>query len=252
MKISVRHQYPENNEYSWYDSFKDLACKNITDIELSFYKPETFLNADIKDIISPFKNFPVKATSIHLAQCKSLDKQFIEVLNKTIEIANFLLVQNIVVHPVRLKEWQAQEFITKNITPILKEYNVKICWETFLSKRKFVNDIESICGFCSHEENKGYHFACYDTSHMHRNTDLVINDIKKYINWIKVFHISNWDEREQHSPIIWETGEINFYKILEYLQFIRYDGELVLEYLPKYHDLYGLDIVEIKKILGGI
>ncbi|RLC39250.1 MAG: hypothetical protein DRH33_03295 [Candidatus Nealsonbacteria bacterium] len=81
---------------------------------------------------------------------------------------------------------------------------------------------------------------------------MIIEDIKKYIRWIEIFHISNFDERGQHLPIIWETGEINFRKILEYLQFIKYNGELVLEYLPKYHGLYRLDIVGVKRILRDV
>lgn len=238
MQFSIRVSYPENNEYSWADAVKKYA--NIGHIEAAFYSTELFLrNVKVEDVIEPFQKNSMAVSSVHMAHVRITDFPLFElVLGKTIEIAKALGCQYIVVHPSKGQLSGVRDFINDKVDKILNREKVYICWETFSSKKRFISGINGIAEFC---HGKQWHKICYDFSHIHDEEALVIKQISRYLDFIKIFHVSNRISAQniQHLPIFHSGGgrlDLDFLSILKFMKEKDYDGSLVLEYLPEFHD----------------
>jgi sugar phosphate isomerase/epimerase len=143
MKFSVRVSYPESGKYNWFEAVK--TYKNIGFAEVAFLDPELFLNAELKDIIMPFKKTNIKVSSIHFAQfnLSKLDL-FLKVFNKTARIAGLLNCDLIVIHPSMGKHDEIKSFLNEKIDPVLEREGLYLCWETFESKRRIFGGIDQI------------------------------------------------------------------------------------------------------------
>jgi len=235
MKFSVRVSFPENGKYNWFEAVK--AFQNIGFIEVAFLNPKLFLKADIKEILEPFKKINIKASSIHFAQFQlsNLDL-FSSVFNKTIEITKLLGCDSIVIHPSMGKYEAIKKLLKERIEPVLENEELYLCWETFESKRRIFGSIEGMFDFCN---STRFHRICYDFSHVHKEQEDILNDLKENINNIKIFHISNRVKNsiKQHYPIYYSEEEmaLDFNKIFTFLKRKGFTGHLVLEYLPQFH-----------------
>ena len=233
LNIGVRASYPESGNVNW-EEF--LLSNKIPYIELAFYNPENFKKISIDDVVAPIIEHPIGVLSIHMAHAKiTKEKEFIQILGKTIEIARQLLVDVIVIHPSKSKSKpdNIYKFIEKEVDPIIEHYGIIICWETFTSKYRFFSGPEQIADFCISHKN---HKMCYDFSHMHKDTNQVLKDIDKYFSFIRIFHVSNWAEGKQHIPIYTPEGNIDFRIVFKELRDRNFKGHLILEYLPEFHD----------------
>lgn len=237
MHFSIRVSYPENNEYSWEEAVQQY--NNIGHIEVAFYSTELFLrNVKVEDVIETFQKNPMAVSSVHMAHVRITDFPLFElVLGKTIEIAKVLGCQYIVVHPSKGQLNDVKGFIEDKIDKILSLEKIYICWETFSSKKRFLSGINGITEFC---HGKQWHKACYDFSHIHDEEALVIKEISRYLDFIKIFHISNRISAQniQHLPLFHSGSgrlDLDFLPILKLLKEKDYDGTLVLEYLPEFH-----------------
>ena len=103
--------------------------------------------------------------------------------------------------------------------------------------------------FC---KNTSFHRICYDFSHVHKEQEKILKDIKENIDIIKIFHMSNRlrDSIKQHYPVYFAEEEVSldFNKILSFLKKIKYRGHLVLEYLPQFHSQLLLDGLKLKNL----
>jgi sugar phosphate isomerase/epimerase len=248
MKFSIRTSYPENGKYDWFEAVK--VYEEIGFIEVAFLDPELFLAVNEKDIIMPFEKANIKASSIHFAQfnLSKLDL-FLKVFSKTVRIADLLNCNHIVIHPSMGRDDQIRSFINEEIDPVLKREGIYLCWETFESKRRIFGGISNMFEFC---KNTSFHRICYDFSHVHKEQDKILEDLKENIDIIKVFHLSNRieDSIKQHYPVYYteEKMALDFDKILSFLRKIKYRGHLVLEYLPQFHSQMCPDGMKLKNL----
>lgn len=253
MNFAIRVSYPENNEYDWDEALRQYA--DIGCIEAAFYSTELFLrNVKPEDVLAPFQKIPLTPpsprrregeargplgiSSVHMAHVKITDFPLFElVLNKTIEIAKLLKCQDIVVHPSKGQLSEVRNFIENTVDKILNREKIFLCWETFTSKKRFLSGISGIAEFC---HGKQWHKICYDFSHIHDEQEIVMKQISKYLEYIKVFHISNRisAQKIQHLPLFYSGGgklDLDFMPIMKSLKDKDYNGALVLEYLPEFH-----------------
>ena len=198
----------------------------------------------------PFEKADIKASSIHFAQfnLSKLDL-FLKVFSKTAKIADQLDCNHIVIHPSMGKYDQIRSFVNKKIDPVLKREGLYLCWETFESKRRIFGGINNMFEFC---KDNNFHHICYDFSHVHKEQDEILRDIKENIDIIKIFHLSNriQDSVKQHYPVYYteEKAALDFDEVLSFLRKIEYKGHLVLEYLPQFHSQLLPDGLKLKSL----
>ena len=232
MKFSIRTSYPENGKYNWFEAVK--AYEEIGFVEVAFLNPELFLAVNEKDIIMPFEKANIEVSSIHFAQfnLSKLDL-FLKVFSKTVRIADLLNCNIIVIHPSMGKHNQIKSILNEKIDPVLKREGLYLCWETFESKKRIFGGINNMFEFC---KDTRFHRTCYDFSHVHKEQEKILEDIKENIDIIKIFHLSNRikDSIKQHYPVFFseEKVALDFDKVLSFLRKTEYRGHLVLEYLP--------------------
>lgn len=237
MKFSVRVSYPENDEYSWEEAVRQYA--DVGRVEAAFYSTELFLrNVKAKEVVSPFPKIPLEVSSVHMAHARITDFPLFElVLARTIEIAKALGCRDIVVHPSKGRLEGVRDFIEEKIDPILRREKIYLCWETFTSKKRFLTGIGGIAEFCQGRE---WHKGCYDFSHIHDEEEVIIKQLDEYLDYIRIFHISNRisEKKLQHLPVFHKGAgklDLNFVPILRFLKERDFSGDLVLEYLPEFH-----------------
>lgn len=186
MSVGVRVAYPEQ-EGNWFERLEPF--ERIKYVEVAFYRPNLFHKIEVNDVVTPFDSLSIKADSVHMAQERLQNKDsFVLILSKTIEIAESLDCDKIVVHPSRDKGKEIERFVHSQITPLLRDNEVYLCWETFESKKRFLSGIEEIVKFCRDNE---WHRACYDFSHVSDSQEKILEDIKRYKEHIAIFHVSN-------------------------------------------------------------
>jgi len=248
MKFSVRISYPESGKYNWFEAVK--TYKDVGFVEVAFLDPELFLNAELKDIIIPFEKTNIKVSSIHFAQfnLSKLDL-FLKVFNKTTRIAGLLNCDLIVIHPSIGKHDEVKSFLNEKIDPVLEREGLYLCWETFESKRRIFGGIDEMFKFC---KDTRCHRICYDFSHIHKEQEKILEDLKENIYIIKIFHLSNRiiNSIKQHYPVYYSEEKIalDFDKILSFLGKIKYRGHLMLEYLPQFHSQLLQDGLKLKNL----
>ena len=192
----------------------------------------------------------IKVSSIHFAQfnLSKLDL-FLKVFNKTAKIAELLKCDLIVIHPSMGKHDKVKSFLKEKIDPVLKREGLYLCWETFESKRRVFGGMDEMIEFC---KNTRRHRICYDFSHIHKEQEKILGDLKENICIIKIFHLSNRirDSIKQHYPVYYSEEKIalDFEKILFFLKKIKYKGHLVLEYLPQFHSQLLPDGLKLKDL----
>lgn len=263
MKLGVRAQYPENNEFNWYDFIKPYS--KLCSLEVAFFDPrdypKAFLeNVEINDVIKPVKALEINVCSVHMAdqnlreeirdsQGNFIEHCFTKVFEKTIEIAKNLECSNIVIHPEK-GDNKVFEKYEKFLDDTLEQNNLNLCWETFESGRRLFSGFENMFEYC---KTKSRHKVCYDFSHVHLNQEDTLKFLDANLDLIKIFHVSNRSQEYRrnsvHLPIEHKEGDLNFREIFSFLKQKNYSGSIVLEYLPQYHEKMAGDIVKIKDYL---
>jgi sugar phosphate isomerase/epimerase len=249
VQFSVRISYPENGKYDWLEAVR--VFEKVGFIEVAFFNPDLFLKVDVGKIIGPFAKLNIKTSSLHFAQFSLVNIDlFAKVFHKTIKIAKPFGCDSIVIHPSMGKLKAIANFLKEGIDPILEKEKIYFCWETFESKRRIFGGLESLANYC---KNAQYHRICYDFSHIHKGQQEVLEDLEKYLDLIRVFHISNRIKGsiKQHYPVYYqEDMALNFDEILTFLKQKNFNGHLVLEYLPQFHAQLSQDALTLKSVYG--
>lgn len=180
MKFSVRVSYPESGKYNWFEAYNVLGF-----VEVAFLDPELFINVELKDIIMPFEKTNIKASSIHFVQFNlSKHDLFLKVFNKTAKIAGLLNCDLIVIHPSMGKYEAVKRFLSEKIDPVLEREGLYLCWETFESRRRIFGGIDEMFKFC---KDSLCHRICYDFSHIHKEQEKILEELKENIDISKSF-----------------------------------------------------------------
>jgi len=150
--------------------------------------------------------------------------------------------------------FQIQGFVSAVVDPVLESNQIFLCWETFSarggsafggkSRKRIFGSIDEVYKFCKQTK---WHRMCYDFSHVSGGQRETIEDIEKYYDMIKVFHLSNRSttlerQKSQHCPIFPKDNKekkefiLDFDEILSYLKEKHFTGSLTLEYLPEFCD----------------
>jgi len=250
VQFSVRVSFPENEKYDWFGAIK--IFERVGFIEVAFFNSDLFLGIDIGEIIKPFAKINLKVSSLHFAQFSLVNLDlFAKVFHKTIRIAKCLDCNSIVIHPSMGKLKAMGNFLKKKIDPILEKEKIYFCWETFESKRRIFGGPENLANYC---RNTQYHRICYDFSHIHKDQQEILKDLEKYLDLIKIFHLSNRVKGsiKQHYPIYYtqEDMALSFDEILTFLKQKNFNGHLVLEYLPQFHAQLLQDALTLKSVYG--
>ena len=235
MQLGIRVAYPEKGGYDWCEALKPYPA-----VEVAFRDPDGCFEPPHDQIFMPWDYDTVdpKVLSVHMAHAKPQRSDlFWTCLWRTTQWARAWKTPYIVVHPQNGNLDALRPFLARCIEAIVQP-DCFLCWETFLSKRRFVNTIQSIA--------EAGLYACYDTSHMRRDSEGVLNDLDTYKDTIKVVHLSNWDEYGQHLPL--REGVLDMRTILAYLS-KNFEGPVILEYLQKYHHLYQDDLKWAEKVI---
>ena len=248
-KISVRVSYPETGQYDWQEALAPYV--DVGAVEVASYRPEAFLkNVDLAAVAAPFNKLPLKVTTMHMAHARITEFQIFQaVLTKTIAVARALDCESIVVHPSNARLEQVEGWIAAEINPLLEDAGIMLCWETFAGRKRFLSGIEGIAAFC---QGKEYHRACYDTSHLHKPQAELLADVEKYGEVIGCYHVSNRSQglRQQHLPLQHPEGDIAFEELLMAIKRRGFEGPIVLEYLPDYHEQLLPDALWARKLLA--
>ena len=249
MNISIRVSFPEDGKYDWFKALQRI--ESIGSVETAFYLPQAFLkNVRIEEVLLPFNKIRVKCGSIHMAHVRIDDPFLFEaVLKKTIEIARVLKCDKIVVHPSFAKLEKVKIYIDEIISPMLEKNLIYLCWETFSGKRRFLSGLGEAADFCA---SRKWHKVCFDFSHIHDQQEKILNDIDKYLDLIKIFHVSNriTGQKLQHLPLFYNGADLDFHQIIRYLKSRGFSGGIVLEYLPEYHHYLAIDAKNIIEKYG--
>ena len=255
MEFGVRIAYPDKGEDDWYERLRPFETIGV--VEVAFYRPELFLKSvKLEEVVEPFKTLKIKASSLHMAQFRLYELNLFEqIFTRTIKIAEALNCKIIVIHPSKGEYSQIQGFISTVVDPVLESNQIFLCWETFKSRKRVFGSIEEVFNFCKQTR---WHRMCYDFSHVSGNQRDVLTDLDKYLDMIKIFHISNRSttserQKSQHCPIFPQNHEekrefiLDFEQILSYLKERGFRGNLTLEYLPIFHDRLIEDALRAKE-----
>jgi len=231
INVAISYRPSEENNYQ---------LENIpTNIQLSLYKYEFY--KDNKDsILESLEENATKIKVVHLP----LDTLHIpyEKINELIEdIFIRTGCVNFVVHP------------NKNIEKLIKKFQLKspqiLCIETFAWRRKkiFRSPLE-IINVCQQYNNI---WMTIDTSHIE---DIWFDHrIMPYLlKFTKVIHLSNRAEGlGSHLPFNHPKGELNLVSFVKELKYkYKWNGIIVLEYMPEYSTKLIKNHNYVKKLLG--
>jgi sugar phosphate isomerase/epimerase len=245
--VAVRVAYPECGDDDW--SAALAAFVGVGCVEVAFYQPDLFLQVSTEQVLAPFTDLPLRATSVHLAQARSTEfDTFLRVLHRTMPIAQALGCSLIVAHPTNARLADVAAKIAGAVDPLLAQAGITLCWETFAGRRRFLAGIAGIAAFC---QQRTHHAACYDTAHLHQPPAEVLADIAAYASLIRRFHLSNRSAQlgAQHLPLRYDA-DLDFAALVPAIARSGYAGPLVLEYLPQYHNQLAADAQWVASLLG--
>jgi len=157
---------------------------------------------------------------------------------KTSYLAERLGAETVTVHPNRSKKprQEHQQTARRHLAEVQRRTTVILSVETFEGKGRIFT-IQEIIDF-------GLPMTL-DTSHI-REDKQIIKIIESYRHNIPVVHLSARNEREQHLPV-----DRFCLDVVRYLVRLGWAGNIVLEYLPDYHDQLRPDIEKVRRVVEG-
>jgi len=197
------------------------------------YEP---VRAHLGEIVEKFKSYGTEALSIHAVQAPITDERF-RIWGK--EIADFAIAlgtKTITLHPNNInRKDRAQKEALKNLEYFAGVYtdDIVFCIETFEGKRRVFTPDETVSFNLP---------MTLDTSHI-KDNEKIWGLLKNYKENILNVHLSAREGSKQHLPID------NFCKeIVNYLIESKWEGNVILEYLPEFHDRILTDLKSLEAI----
>ena len=246
LRLAHRYMFPERKP----EQIHELYLRDLGSIELAFHQWKAFLKLNHAKICRQIRDARwVSVCAIHLPTVKlgdlDLSSRIIEV---AIGMSKALGCRDLVIHPPRVKMERVKAFLHNTITPLLESSGTRLCWETFLSKKRLFHDPHQIAEFASHKPEA--HAICYDTAHMREHED-VVREIRGNLQFIRVLHASNRtaEHKRLHLPLFHPEGVLNFSEILHVLRKSSFQGLLVLEYSTDFQREQLTDYLTLRQLL---
>lgn len=218
---------------------ENIIPKNI---QLSLYKMELF-STNKDQILKSLDENNTNVRVLHLPiDCLRFESR--NVFDLITLFKEKYQCRRFVIHPNR----GINEFVYKYVAEN-KFRDAILCIENFpYKKRKVIRTPIEIIELCSKFLNIRMTF---DTSHADKIwfSHMILPTILKYT---EVIHLSNRNEieKKQHLPINSPEGDLNINKFLNDLKMNRWDGDVVLEYMPEYSNKLEKNAIFVKRLLG--
>ncbi len=194
--------------------------------------------AQFDHMLESLEALSLNVISVHATQGWISKDSFLEWGPKTCHLAERLGAETVTVHPNRSKKprEEHQQTALRHLAEVQRETTVILSVETFEGKGRILT-IQEIMDF-------GLPMTL-DTSHI-RGDKQIIKIIESYRQNIPVVHLSARNEREQHLPV-----DRFCLDVVRHLVRLGWTGNIVLEYLPDYHDQLRPDIEKVRRIVKG-
>lgn len=245
LKLAHRYMFPERKP----EQIHELHIKDLGSIELAFHRPKAFLKLNHAKICRQIRDARwVNVCAIHLPTVKLDDFDLSSrIIQKAVDMAMTLGCRDLVIHPPKIAMERVKNFLNNAITPLLETSGTRLCWETFLSRKRLFHDPYQIAMFASGKPEA--HAICYDTAHMREQND-VMRELCENLPYIRVLHASNRtiDHKRLHLPIFHPEGVLNFSEILHMLRKANFQGLFVLEYSLEFQKEQWTDYLVLKRL----
>ena len=199
----------------------------------NIYKP---VREHLPEIAGKIKFFHVEVLSIHAVQAPITDEKFKVWGKETADFAKMLGVKTITLHPNNInKDKIVQEKALENLEYFTDLYKNEIifCIETFEGKRRVFTPDEIVSFNLP---------MTIDTAHIRENKK-IWELLKDYKENIRNVHLSAKEGNKQHLPIDSFCKEV-----VNYLIESKWDGNVILEYLPEFHNQI---LNDLKSLING-
>ena len=197
------------------------------------YEP---IRRHLAKIVEKIKSYGTEVLSVHAVQTPITDEKF-KIWGKEIaDFAKALGVRTVTLHPNNVnKDKRVQEKALRNLEYFTSLYNSEIifCIETFQGKRRVFTPDETVSFNLP---------MTLDTSHI-RDDEKIWSLLKVYKHNILNVHLSAREGSRQHLPIDDFCREI-----VKYLIENKWEGNVILEYLPEFHGQMLSDLGSLKAI----
>ncbi len=215
-------------------------------VELAFVDVQEFLKLNSGDYLAELERAKIQVVSIHSPHFKILDPEIRAIFFKLRYLATKLNAKTIVAHPsygnLKNKEVLKNLAIINNMTGGY----ARVCIEKFTSRRRIISSREDYTLMRTLFPNL---YCCYDFSHVPRGNEETIID---YLPITPVIHVSNRKgDNIQHQRLFDTSCNLDYDKIVNILKQNNWSGELVIEYLEKFHSYVEQDAKRLEKIIYG-
>lgn len=245
LKVAQRYAFPERDPRRFFE----IYLKDMETIELAFHNSRVFLKIDHKRVCRQILDAGyTEVAVIHLPSFRHDNYGLsLRIFEKAFEMAFMLGCSLMVVHPSRSPMEGVKEFLKREVAGMARFHGVKLCWETFLGEKRFLVGADEIAHFV--RTMPEVYAMCYDTAHMRSHRE-VLEEIERYMPLINVLHVSNHSEghKQLHIPMFHPEGVLDFSEILQVLRKKRFEGWIVLEYLPEYQKSQHIDYSVLKRL----
>ncbi len=245
LRLAHRYAFPEQKPRQVHE----LYLGDIGSIELAFHEPKIFLQLDRAKICRQIMDARwIDVKVLHLPTIKLDDLDVLSrVMGKAVDMALSLGCRDLVIHPSRTTLDKVRGLLSSAVTPLLVSSGTRLCWETFLGRKRLFYSPSQIAEFAGDEPEA--HGICYDTAHMGEHED-VVRELREYLPHIRVIHASNRTpgHKRLHLPIFHPEGTLNFSEILATLRKTNFKGVLVLEYLSDFRKEQLFDYAMLKQL----
>jgi len=230
--ISISYGFGKNNRYNI-----ETIPKNI---QLAIYKYEEFLESNLK--ILHENNINVNVVHLPLDTLKKDQYEMIEFMNA---LRYKIGVKKFVIHPNKT----IKSFVEYWMSFQAKDPTYQLCIENFQwrMKKELKSPLE-ILEYCITYPN--HIKMCLDTSHTEEIwlDHKILNTLLRYVS---VIHLSNRQGKKQHMPFNSSKGDLNLMAFVNNLKFVKWSGDIVLEYMPEHQHKLFKNYQFLREIMDG-
>lgn len=231
IKFGIRQSFDKIGQIEERFSSMDAPVELALPYYWGIYEP---IRGHLREIADKIKVFRADVLSIHAVQASITDEIF-RIWGKEIaDFAKMIGVKTITLHPNNVnKDKVEQKNALENLRYFADLYRNEIifCIETFEGKRRVFTPDETVSFNLP---------MTLDTAHI-QDEKKIWSMLKVYKQNIKNVHLSAKEGNKRHLPI-----DILCKQIVNYLVESKWSGNVILEYLPEYHDRLINDLQSFK------